>query len=215
LVWKHYGEQVCGSKRVNEIIDGRLVAPVDAADNGLETYLINGEHVRPYIIHNIVDIFRPTWKELKEGRTYDEGFIELIKIARMILEREICAARDIEEGEQIVEKIYADTVDKRIIVVDGQCPWEEVMMHHPEPLYVVNPDSGPDGNWKVKAVRDDPAASFVNRKDLPESWAGKRGEEFVAVTGVKDAVFCHNKLFIAVAGSKEGAMKLAKLAVES
>jgi uncharacterized UPF0160 family protein len=38
-------------------------------------------------------------------------------------------------------------------------------------------------------------------------------EELAQVTGVADAVFCHNKLFMAVAKSKEGAIKLAELAL--
>ena len=87
------------------------------------------------------------------------------------------------------------------------------MSHYPEPLYVVSPDSQGNNYWKIKAVREDPDASFKNRKDLPESWAGKRDKELAEVTGVSDAIFCHNKLFIAVAGSKEGALKLARIAV--
>jgi uncharacterized UPF0160 family protein len=215
LVWKHYGQDLCGSKRAAEIIDHRLVAPVDASDNGLETYLINNEHLRPYIIHNITDIFRPTWKELEEGRDYDDAFLEMVSLAKMILIREIRAAQDIEEGEAIVERIYQEAEDKRVIVIDGHYPWEEVLMHHPEPLVVVKPDHQNGGSWKVKTVRDDPTASFANRKDLPASWAGKRGQELADVTGVNDALFCHNKLFIAVAGSKEGALELARKVVES
>jgi uncharacterized UPF0160 family protein len=57
--------------------------------------------------------------------------------------------------------------------------------------------------------------SFINRKDLPFSWSGLRDEEFQKVTGVSDAVFCHRALFLAVAKSKEGAIKLAQLALEN
>ena len=35
------------------------------------------------------------------------------------------------------------------------------------------------------------------------------------ITGVEDAVFCHNHRFICAAESKEGAIKLAKLALSS
>ena len=56
---------------------------------------------------------------------------------------------------------------------------------------------------------------FLRRKYFPESWAGKRDSELAGITGVLDAVFCHNHRFIAVAGSKEGAFALAKLAAES
>ena len=38
-------------------------------------------------------------------------------------------------------------------------------------------------------------------------------ETLQKVTGVEDAVFCHKGLFLAVAKSKEGAIKLAELAL--
>ena len=66
--------------------------------------------------------------------------------------------------------------------------------------------------WKVYAVKDNPS-SFINRKSLPEEWAGKRDAALAAVTGVSDAVFCHNKRFMAVAKSKEGALALAHQAI--
>ena len=70
------------------------------------------------------------------------------------------------------------------------------------------------GKWKIEAVRSD-VHSFKNRKDLPALWAGKRDGELAEASGVADAIFCHTKLFVAVAGSREGALKLAKLAVDT
>jgi len=55
----------------------------------------------------------------------------------------------------------------------------------------------------------------VNRKNFPKLWAGLRDEELQNVTGVPDAIFCHRGLFLAIAKSKEGAIKLAQIAVES
>jgi len=49
---------------------------------------------------------------------------------------------------------------------------------------------------------------------FPESWAGKNGKELAEITGVEDAIFCHNARFICSAKSKEGAMKLAQMALE-
>jgi len=63
-------------------------------------------------------------------------------------------------------------------------------------------------------VQDNPK-TFINRKNFPKPWAGLRDEELANVSGVRDAVFCHRGLFLAVAQSKEGAVKLAQIAVES
>jgi len=215
LVWKKYGVELCGSKKAANIIEKRLGYPVDAADNGIETYKRISDDLFPYIMHNITLVFRPTWKEVEDkSRNDNEAFEDLVSLARKILEREIKNAADEVEGEVLVRVAYDKAEDKKIIIIDGHYPWESVLSDYPEPLYVVKPDRQNGGKWKVKAVRND-AYTFENRKSLPEAWAGKRDNELAKITGVDDAVFCHNKRFIAVAGSKDGALALAKLAVKS
>ena len=66
----------------------------------------------------------------------------------------------------------------------------------------------------MKALRLGPSA-FATRIKFPESWAGKRDKDLAEVSGVSDSVFCHNGRFLAVAKSKEGALALAKLALEN
>lgn len=207
LVWKHYGRAICGDERVMESIDHRLVQPIDLADNGIDVYTpTNGIH--PYILHHIVLAFRPTWKE---GEIHDVRFTELVTFMRRLLEREIAVERDNLEGGCVVERIYTEAADKRIIMIDGQYPWQKVLAQYPEPLYVVKPKHQ-STSWEVECVRDD-ARSFINRKDLPESWAGMNDGEFARLTGVPDAVFCHNMRYVAVARTKEGALRLAELAL--
>lgn len=69
-----------------------------------------------------------------------------------------------------------------------------------------------DGTWAVETIRTDPK-SYQARIDFPKSWAGKSGEELEKVTGVPGAIFCHNGRFLVVAQTKEGAIKLAELAL--
>ncbi len=210
LVWKHHGEKVAGSAYVARVIDERLVQPVDAADNGLETFDVRGE-VAPYILHDVISVFRPGWNE---ARTEDEGFFEAFDVAKKILAREIVRSLSEEEGKRRTEEAYMQAEDKRIIILDDHYSWHGVLGSRPEPLYVVKPDRGAVGKWKVEAVRSD-VHSFKNRKNFPASWAGKTGVELAQISGVSDALFCHNKLFVAVAGSKEGALKLAQIALEN
>lgn len=210
LVWKRYGETLAGSPNATRAIDEHLVQPIDAGDNGVETYTKHGE-VSPYLVSDVIAAFRGVWNET---RTADEGFSEALAVAKKILEREIIFMRAEEEGTARVEEAYARAEDKRIIVLDDHYPWYRVLCSHSEPFYVVKPDRDNGGKWKIEAVRDD-THSFKNRKDLPLAWAGKKDEEFARISGVSDAIFCHNKRFVAVAGSKEGAIALAKRAVES
>lgn len=210
LVWKEFGEKVSRSTYVARVIDERIVQPVDAGDNGFETFGVRGE-VAPYILQDVISAFRPGWNE---ARTEDEGFFEAVPFAEKILSREIVRAKTEEEGKRHAEEAYVKAEDKRIIILEDHYPWYEALGTQPEPLFVVKPDRGNMGKWKIEAVRSD-VHSFKNRKNLPSMWAGKTGAELAEVSGVSDALFCHNKLFVAVAGSKEGALKLARIAVDA
>lgn len=210
LVWKEFGEKLAGSSYAMRIIDKRLVQPVDAGDNGFETFGVRGE-VAPFILQDVISAFRPGWNE---ARTEDEGFFEAVAVAEKILTREIVRTRTEEEGKKHAEEAYVHAEDKRIIILDDHYLWYEALGTKPEPLFVVKPDRGNMGKWKIEAVRSD-VHSFKNRKDLPKAWAGKSGKELADISGVADALFCHNKLFVAVAGSKDGALELARRAVEA
>lgn len=213
LIWKKYGPGLCGSEEAAEIVEERLVWPIDAADSQVPTYANVLEGLNPYVLHNITEIFRPTWRELEQSHTTDEGFCDVLELYTRIITREIRKAHDDLNGESLVMEAYDNAIDKRIIVLDGNYPWHRVLAKRPEPLFVVKPDAGNAPKWKVSAVRDN-EETFQNRKNLPAHWAGKIGGELVKATGVADATFCHEKLFIAVAKSKGGAIALARLAAD-
>jgi uncharacterized UPF0160 family protein len=99
-----------------------------------------------------------------------------------------------------------------LFLQNGALPWTSVVRHEmPKVLFVI----GYDPTEQRHLLHTVPASAdtFEARRDLPEAWAGLRGAELAAVTGVPDAVFCHNGLFIAAAVSFEGALALARLAL--
>lgn len=208
LVWKHFGVAITGSLEIAEAIDRKLGWPIDMGDNGVSSYHITEYGVHPYLMHNIVAAYRPTWQE---AGVEDERFFELVKLCKRIIEREIATEHDKLVGAKEVERAYELAEDKRIIVLENYYPWNEVLAGKPEPLYVVKPKRQNTG-WEVDCVRTD-VHGFVNRKNLPAEWAGKVGETLQQVTGVPDAVFCHNNLYVAVTKTKEGAIKLAQMAI--
>lgn len=210
LVWKHYGEAICGSKEIAQMIDEQIGYPVDMGDNGIDYYGLVRTDVEPLILQFIVAMFRPTWKG---EAVHDERFTELVTFLRRMLELTIIAERNKLEGGKFVEEAYQNTEDKRIIILDGPYPWQGVLATHPEPLYVVKPKSQ-NGFWEVECVRDNPFG-FANRKDLPETWAGKFDDGLAKITGLPDSVFCHNRRYIAVTKSKESAIKLAIMALDA
>jgi uncharacterized UPF0160 family protein len=209
LVWQKFGEKISGSKEAAEAVDMSLVSPVDADDNGVDIYKKTRGDVAPYLIEDYFHNIRPTWQESMD--TLDERFLEAVALAGKIIDREMAHAKASLAAADMVLEVYKESSDKRLIVFDTYYPHEKVLSTYKETIYSVFPR--PDGSWSVKAVRDD-ATLFKNRKDLPEEWAGKHDSEFQKITGVVDAIFCHRGRFMAVARSKEGAIQLAKLALQ-
>ena len=211
LVWKEYGEKICGSKKIAEIIDRRLVEPIDATDNGDAIFKPLFKDVYPYTIQDFFFLFNPTWKE--KAANIDSIFLKLVLTAKTIISREIVKARHTEDARIIVNSLYRQAKDKRLIVMEHEYPWKDIVSDYKNVLYVIHPDVK-NKTWAIRTVRNT-AKSFQNRKDLPKSWAGERNHRFQKITGISDALFCHNKRFVAVARSKEGALKLAQIALNS
>ena len=209
LVWKEYGAAIAGSPEIAARIDTRLVAPIDSEDNGVSVAKPVGA-LMPYTIQSFLYLSRPTWREDAKG--YDTAFVKMVEIAEDILVREISVTRDYLLAEENVVRDYNQATDKRIVILEDRYPYQEFLVQFPEPLYVIIPNANKT-QWKVEAV---PATlvGFQNRKSLPKAWAGLLNDELVKMTGVEDALFCHNALFLAAAKTKEGALALATLALK-
>lgn len=77
-------------------------------------------------------------------------------------------------------------------------------------VYTIYPS--PAGEWMVQQIPVE-AKSPKGRKPLPEHWAGKRGQELDALTGIHGSVFCHPARFIGGHKSLDGVREMAMLAV--
>ncbi len=209
LVWKKYGSIICKNPKVADLVDKKMVQPIDGADSGFMLYKPTHSQVSPYLFDNVLNALTPTWRD-KE--TIDETFFELLPFAQVILKKEIEKATYFFEDIEAVKKTYKESKDKSVIVLEHSYPWKSILSNQKEPLFVVHPDQN-TGEWVIACVKRNPRAHEY-RKMLPASWAGKKKSELAAVTGVKDSEFCHNKRFIAKAWSKEGAVALAMLAVK-
>ena len=210
LIWKKFCKEITGSKEVADVIERKLVMPVDANDNGIDLYKSNFSNIFPYTLQDVFSIFSPTALEDVEK---DKQFLKVLVWAKEILKREIKRASDQIEITKIIKGYYKKSEDKRLIVIDkpkvSRFEIWDALQDFEEPLFVVYGDKD---DWSVVSMRKS-KSSFGNRKDFPVSWGGYSYEDLQKITGVKDAVFCHRALFLAVAKSKEGAIKLAELAL--
>ncbi len=208
LVWKKYGEKLCGSKEVAEEIDSQLVQAVDAPDNGVELYKATREDALPFDLHNLYSLFLPSWKEVID---IDIEFVKLVSYAQVVLGRMIKKTKDLIEAQDIVRNIYKNTSDKRIIELPQYLPWKKVLNEYKDSMIVVYPRQ--DNTWGAEMV---PIVfrQFESRMYFPKTWAGLVDEDLEKITGVTGSVFCHNKRFFCVTKTREGAVALAKLALD-
>lgn len=209
LVWKKFGADICGSEEVAREVEKKFILAVDAMDNGVDVIPKNHLGIHIAHLHDVIKSYQPAWNS---ERDFDEGFCEALLFAKGFLSRTIAKTKSSLLAEEKVRRVYEDTEDKRIIVFDCYYPTNEILLEYPEPLYMIYPGEG-GHQWYLKACKAE-RDTFENRRDLPKDWGGKRDGELAEITGVSDARFCHNALWIASAGSKEGAIKLAQIAVE-
>lgn len=214
LIWKKYGEQICGSKEVSKYIDNKIVQPIDAVDNGVDIYIPKIKGLEPYSAQNIFKVYFPTWKE--DASIIDKVFLKEVNQIIPLLKREIKVARDEVEGIKIINESYNNSEDKRIIVLDKPFPRhliQNVLPNFSLPIYFIYP-SGHDESWKIEAVRKD-LTTYESRKLFPKEWRGlmQGDSKLRKLTDVRDVIFCHQSGFFAHVKSKDGAIKLAEKAL--
>ncbi|PIY66848.1 MYG1 family protein, partial [Shewanella sp. CG_4_10_14_0_8_um_filter_42_13] len=203
--------EISNNKIVAQKIDRILIQPIDAGDNGTAYYKPLFGNILPYEFHSIFGAYSPSWKE---NTDLDKLFLKMVMLAKDIIKREIKKNTDSIEMEKIIENIYQNTYDKRIIVVTlpfSRFDIVNTLGKYKKPIYAIYPERG-DKDWRIVGINKRPG-SYLTRKPLPKSWAGKTGEAFRKVTGIKEAKFCHRTKFLAVADNKEGAIALARLSL--
>jgi len=210
LLWKEYGEKITNSKEAANKIDEKIIQPLDAEDNGVEIYTNIFKGISPYCVSDYIFALNPTWTE--KNISAQKSFETAVESAKIILKREIKKAEDGVISRKRIQEIYEKTEDKSILVLDDNYSWKKVMVTYPETLFVIKQNND-NKNWHINAVNVE-GSRFTSRLNFPENWTGKEGEHLAKVTGIKDAVFCHDKRFMCVAKSKESAIALAKLAIK-
>lgn len=208
LVWKEFGEMLSGGREEADLIDTNLMQPLDAHDNGVAIADYRFKNVRTYSIVDFFYSFRSGLHESEEDLY--RIFMELVTVAKDLLGREISKAKNVILGEVKVRKTFEMSTDKRILVLSEELPWKRVLSEKLDVMFVVYPRN--DGRWGVRAVQD---VGYTSRRPFPVAWAGKTDKNLEEITGVPGAVFCHRGLFLAIAKTREGAIKLAEIALNA
>jgi uncharacterized UPF0160 family protein len=209
LVWQKYGLEICqGNQDVANAVDAGLVSTIDAIDCGYTEGASKGIN-QGISLSQTISMFNPTWQE---DSHFDNCFDEAVEFATRILTRFIASANGGISAKEIVAKAIENAEDPRVIVLDKYTPWKRtVHALSAQALYMVYPSGS--GPWRIQTVPVEPG-SFEDRKSLPQAWAGLSDDALKAVTGIDDAMFCHNGLFIAGAETFESTMKMAAIALQ-
>ncbi|HEX4008831.1 MAG TPA: MYG1 family protein [Solirubrobacteraceae bacterium] len=211
LVWREFGQRICaGDPEVADALDATLVQAVDANDTGQQLSRVIVDGVHPMTVTGLVGGFNPHWDETLESEQERERFEAAVVFARGVLVREIGSAASSRRAARIVRDAIAAAADPRIVELPVNAPWKQALVPATgDALFVIYPKRQGFG---LEAVPRE-LGTFENRRDLPARWAGLQGADLVAVTGVPDALFCHAKRFLVVAGSHAGIQRLAELAL--
>lgn len=221
LLWRQLGADAChaalGAKstileagKVAEVVDIELVQGVDAMDCGAQEFLPRGGSVRIMSLSAMIGGFNPGWQEEKQD--FDSAFIEAVAVARRVLTNIIKSSHDVIAAESRVLEAKAEG---SILLLEHFYPWQIALFKRKDAdslRYVVFPNM--TGGWRVQAVSTVPH-SFSMHKPLPEAWRGLEGALLDAVTGIPGGIFCHASGFIGGHATKEGALALAKAAIEA
>lgn len=229
LVWREFGSayvrqvgQSMGASlsgetlaRIVQDIDASLVRYLDLVDTGAEMVAPGA-----FGLSSQVAVLNSSWLEEQgldtaaKARLQLERFREAMTIVQRLLQRLVMrrigqelAAGKVRGAERLL--------DGRVLLLrEGGMPWTAVVVDEmPRVLFVVYPESDEGGERYVLRTVPASTGSFDSRLDLPQAWAGLRDAELAAVSGVPDALFCHTNLFIAVARSLPGALRMAEIAL--
>ncbi|HZN47506.1 MAG TPA: MYG1 family protein [Ramlibacter sp.] len=230
LVWREFGASyvrqlaqrmghTLAEEKIGQVVqdvDASLVRYLDLVDTGAQV-------VSPGVagLSSQLALLNGTWLEEQgldgagKAQLQMERFREAMAMMQRLLQRLVL--------RRIGQELAADKVrgserllDGRVLfLAEGGMPWTSVVVDEmPQVLLVLYPESDESGERFV--LRTAPAGkdTFASRMDLPQAWGGLRERQLAAACGVPDALFCHTNLFIAVAGTFAGALRMAELALQ-
>ncbi|KAJ6519849.1 metal-dependent protein hydrolase [Mycena sanguinolenta] len=238
LVYKHFGKEVIANKTQLPVDDPKVttlwlkmykqfIEAIDAIDNGISQYPsdIKPKYKSSTDLSSRVGGLNPVWNQPSSPEIYDAQFAK----ASQLTGEEFVAklsyyANAWLPAQELLDTFVASSKDVdptgKILVFEQFFPWKEHLYDHeadsktPESekaIYTVYPDD--NGNWRVQAVAVS-SDSFDSRKALPEAWRGLRDDTLSVATGIEGCVFVHASGFIGGTKTKEGALRLARAALE-
>lgn len=160
----------------------------------------------------VISSFNPRWDEKTSA---DEKFLMALQMAETIFDNTFASICSTIAAEAAVEEAIETSPEEDVVVFSQFVPWQGTLLssHNPKAekmLYVVFPSLRGGWNWQGVPV------SCLNRdlrKPCPEEWKGQPADELRRMTGIETVNFVHPAGFLGSCGTREDAIKMAKLAI--
>lgn len=240
LVYKHFGREILGVRAAGKLSEAQVealyvhvyesfVEPFDANDNGISAYPADVKPIisRGFDIFSHVNLLNPGWNEAITPESSNQSFMKAVEVVSGAFDLYLnnclnfwLPARDIVTQALDSKTVSSvDAVSSKILLLPTSCPWKDHLFNTAgteDILYLIYPE-GANASWRIQAVPESPD-SFKSRLPLPEAWRGLRDAELDAVlqsSGVESgAIFIHRSGFIGGHKTEQGALAMARLAVE-
>ncbi|KAJ3837435.1 GAMM1 protein [Lentinula raphanica] len=240
LIYKHFGKEIISNQTQLKVdhpsvqilwlkLYKEFIESIDANDNGISQYPTD---IKPRYkvrtdLSGRVSHLNPPWNKSLDAQGMDAQFEKASSLTGSeFLERlDYYANAWLPARDLLVSAIQSskEKVDSsgKIILLESFLPWKEHLFDlesedtsskSSAATYIVYPDEF-SGNWRVQAVPVSPE-SFESRKALPEKWRGLRDEVLSETSGIPGCIFVHASGFIGGNKTKEGALQMAKIALE-
>jgi uncharacterized UPF0160 family protein len=212
LVWKHYGELLCGSSEASEHIDSLIVQAIDAEDNGIDIYETKIEGVGFHTLSDIIESFVP--RHIADDDKVQIGFDRALNFAISYMIKQIKLAKELfEVALPNIRNAIKVAEDPRILTFKKfDKTWLNFISRESEKaLFVIFPTHR--NTWAIRSVPKK-GKKFEYFKLMPVEWGGRQ-KDFAEISEVQDALYCHNGCFLAESDSLEGADRLAVIALGS
>ncbi|EIW86682.1 metal-dependent protein hydrolase [Coniophora puteana RWD-64-598 SS2] len=204
-----------------------FVEAIDAIDNGIAQFSTKESptYKNRTDLSSRVGWLNPAWNETVTSDQVDSLFEKASSLTGEEFIGRLSYYTDAWlPGRDIVQAAFSSRLDidpsGKILLFETFAPWKEHLFDlekdtnvpdDSKPFYVIYPDE--TGNsWRVQAVPVSPD-SFESRKALPEAWRGIRDAELSNISGVEGCIFIHASGFIGGNKTRNGALKLAQLAL--
>ncbi len=219
LIWNRFGRDYLAAlglpdkdiDTVHAQFDERFVLPIDLMDNGAVDPGSAGPLLARLTLPVLLESLKPVFDD-PDPDADDRAFASALPIARAFVESSLNREAAKVRAAGIVADAIQAAGDGKVLELPQGMPFrpaiEEAGADHL--LFVVHPR---DEDWALTGIRLG-ENTFEQRADLPTAWAGLTDEALEKASGVKGAKFCHNGRFLAIARSRDAALRMAELAVD-